>query len=139
MTTESDNIALLKDAYAQWVDGRGTDCACWMNVIAEDASLASLAEGSPEMPFTARRNGKAEIMSYLEGLMRDWDMVSHAMDEFIAQGDRVVVIGRVAWRNKATGKVVDTPKVDVWRIRDGKAVDYVEFYDTARSLDAARP
>jgi len=63
----------------------------------------------------------------------------HDMDEFIAQGDRVVVVGRVAWRNRQTGKTVDTPKVDVWRIRDGKAVDFVEFYDTARSLEAARP
>ena len=58
------------------------------------------------------------------------------MDEYIAQGDRVVVIGRMAWRNRATGKVAETPKLDVWRLRDGKAVDFVEFYDTARAAAA---
>jgi ketosteroid isomerase-like protein len=59
------------------------------------------------------------------------------MNDFIAQRDRVVVIGRVAWRNKATGKVADTPKVDIWRFQDGKAVDMIEFYDTVRSFAAA--
>jgi ketosteroid isomerase-like protein len=139
MTVESENVALLKEAYTQWVDGKGTDFACWADIMCDDASLGSLADGRAEMPFTARRTSKAEILGYLEGLMQDWEMVSHDMNEFIAQGDRVVVVGRVAWRNRATGRVADTPKVDIWRIRDGKAVDYVELYDTARSIEAARP
>jgi ketosteroid isomerase-like protein len=66
-------------------------------------------------------------------------MVNFDMNDFVADGDRVVVIGRVAWRNKVTGKVADTPKVDIWRFRDGKAIDYAEFYDTARAFAAATP
>lgn len=139
MTVESENIALLKEAYTQWVDRKGADFACWANIMSDEAALGSLADGRPEMPFTAPRASKAEILGYLEGLMQDWELVNHDMNEFIAQGDRVVVVGRVAWRNRATGKIADTPKVDIWRIRDGKAVDYVEFYDTARSIEAARP
>ena len=56
--------------------------------------------------------------------MRDWEMISHAMNDFIAQDDRVAVIGRAIWRHKRTGKVADTRKVDIWRFRDGKAVDF---------------
>ena len=66
-------------------------------------------------------------------------MITYDMDDFIAQDDRVVVIGNVAWRNKATGKVAETPKVDIWRFRDGKVVEFAEFYDTARSFAAAVP
>lgn len=139
MTTESQNVARLKEAYAQWSGQKGADCNCWMEIIADDISLGSLANGSPEMPFSAPRSSKAQILDYLEGLRRDWEMVSFDMNDFIAQGDRVVAIGRVAWRNKATGKLADTPKIDVWRFRDGKAVDFVEFYDTARSFAAATP
>jgi ketosteroid isomerase-like protein len=40
---------------------------------------------------------------------------------------------------QSNGKVADTPKVDIWRFQDGKAVDMVEFYDTARSFAAATP
>jgi ketosteroid isomerase-like protein len=139
MTIEGDNVALLKETYSQWTSQKGASFECWMNIIADDISLTSLADGAPEMAFTARRNGKAEILSYHEELARDWEMVFQEMDEFIAQGDRVVVIGRMAWRNRATGKVVETPKLDVWRLQDGKAVNFVEFYDTAATAAAATP
>jgi ketosteroid isomerase-like protein len=139
MTAERENVAVLKEAYAAWAGQKGADCGCWVNIMADDASLASLADGAPEMAFTASRVSKAGVLGYLEELTRDWEMVSFDMDDYIAEGDRVVVIGRVAWRNKATGKVADTPKVDIWRFRDGRVVEFNEFYDTARSYAAAVP
>jgi ketosteroid isomerase-like protein len=110
-----------------------------MNIIADDVSLGSLADGSPEVPFTTRRSSKSGVRAYLEDLMRDWEMVSHTMSEFIAQDDRVAVVGRAVWRHKGTGKVADTRKVDIWRFRDGKAVDFDEYYDTAGLIAAATP
>ena len=59
-------------------------------------------------------------------------MLELATEHFIAQGDRVVMLGRCAWRYKKTGKVVWTPKADFWRFADGKAVEYFEYYDTAQ-------
>ena len=46
-----------------------------MNIIADDISLTSLADGAPELAFTARRSGKAEILSYHQELAREWEMV----------------------------------------------------------------
>jgi uncharacterized protein len=139
VTTAAENVARLKQAYGQWVAVEGKDFQCWMDVLADDAKLCSIAEGAPEAPFTARRTTKSEIRTYLEELTRDWEMISHDMNEFIAQDDRVVVIGDVEWRNKATGKSAKTRKVDVWRFRDGTAVDFEELYDTAGMFAAARP
>jgi hypothetical protein len=59
------------------------------------------------------------------------------VDEFIAQGDAVFMRGSTAWRNKRTGRTAETPKVDFWRFRDGKAVEFYEYYDTARVIAAA--
>jgi ketosteroid isomerase-like protein len=103
---------------AQWVAQKGTDFQCWMDIAADDAKLSSLAEGAPEMTFTAPRTTKSEIRGYLEELTRDWEMVFHEINDFIAQGDRVVVLGEVEWCNKATGKSAETRKVDVWLFRD---------------------
>ncbi|WP_201831326.1 nuclear transport factor 2 family protein [Microvirga zambiensis] len=139
MAAQTEHVAILKDAYAQWVDARGNDCGCWMNIIADDVSLGSLAEGSPEVPFTTRRTTKSGVQAYLDDLMRDWEMISHSMNDFIAQDDRVAVIGRAIWRNKGTGKIADTRKVDIWRFQDGKVVDFEEYYDTARLIAAATP
>jgi ketosteroid isomerase-like protein len=33
---------------------------------------------------------------------------------------------------------VETPKCDVFRFRQGKVVSFMEFYDTARALEATR-
>ena len=58
-------------------------------------------------------------------------MEHFTVDEFIAQGDRVVALGSTGWRDRKTGKSFDTPKVDIWRLKDGRAVEFMEFYDTA--------
>ena len=34
---------------------------------------------------------------------------------------------------------VDTPKVDFWRFKDGKAVEFYDYYATARVFAAASP
>lgn len=135
--SEADNVALLRDAYAAWAGAKGQDCECWMDILTDDASVRSLASGASAMAFSAQRSSKDEIRGYFEDLARDWDMISFDMNDFIAQGDRVVVIGQVAWRNKGTGKIAETPKVDIWRLRDGKAVEFAEYYDTARAYEAA--
>jgi len=139
MSAENDNVQRLRSAYARWADQKGGDPECWLESAAEDAALHSLADGAPEMQFTRPRTTKTEIRRYFEELTRDWEMISHEMNEFIVQGDRVVVLGEVEWRNRATRKAARTRKVDVWRFRDGRAVEFEEFYDTARVFAAARP
>jgi ketosteroid isomerase-like protein len=46
------------------------------------------------------------------------------------------MIGHCSWRAKASGKVVSTPKADVWRFANGKAVEFYEFFDTAQVVAA---
>jgi uncharacterized protein len=48
------------------------------------------------------------------------------------------VRGSTAWRNRKTGRDLDTPKADFWVFRDGKVVDFQEFYDTAALMTALR-
>jgi ketosteroid isomerase-like protein len=89
--------------------------------------------------FTSARNGREAFLEYLRGLTNDWDMLSYKITEFIAEKDRVVAIGSTSWRNKKTGRIFDTPKVDVWRMQEGRVVDFAEFYDTAKVYAATQP
>ena len=62
-----DHVAILKDAYAQWVESRGSDCECWMNIIADDVSLGCWRRvRRVEVPFTARRTSKSGVRAYLD-------------------------------------------------------------------------
>jgi ketosteroid isomerase-like protein len=60
-----------------------------------------------------------------------WDEFSAVPGEFLEAGDEVVVLGRYYARAKATGKPLDVPFVHLWTFRDGKAVRFRQFLDTA--------
>ena len=49
----------------------------------------------------------------------------------------MVWIGRCHWRNKHDGKELDTPKIDVWTFRNGKAVRFFEMFDSLGFARAA--
>jgi ketosteroid isomerase-like protein len=58
--------------------------------------------------------------------------------EYIAQRDRVVVLGQSEETLKANGRVVKPDWVMVFRLRDGKIADYQYLDDTAAWVAAIR-
>ena len=58
--------------------------------------------------------------------------------DFIAQGDKVVVLGRYAWTVRQTGKPLEGEWAHVWTIRDGKVARFDEYTDTAAASAAHR-
>jgi len=139
MGSASDNVAKLKHLYRQWHDSKGASVKAWLDLMADDVRCYSIAAGPPEAEFTAPINSKKDFERYFKGLLDDWEMIHYTTNEFIAEGERVAVRGSTAWRNRKTGKLVDTPKADFWTFRDGKAVEFHEFYDTAALIAAAKP
>lgn len=51
--------------------------------------------------------------------------------EFVAQNDKVVVLGHHAWRVKATGREFQSDFARVFTVRDGKVARFQEYTDTA--------
>jgi ketosteroid isomerase-like protein len=136
--SEQENVEILRRAYALWNDSKANSVGHWLDLIADDVQWRSLADGATGMEFTGACNGKADVQRYFADLAGQWAMNHYTVYEFIAQGDRVVMIGSCGWRNKKTGAAVDTPKVDIIRMRDGRIVDFFELYDTGKTLAAAR-
>jgi ketosteroid isomerase-like protein len=132
-------MAKLKAAYREWHDTRGASAATWLALMADDVEMRSVADGAPGMAFSAPRKGKHTAHGYFTALAAEWEMVHHTPEVFLADGDRVAVFGRCAFRHRKTGKVADTAVANLWRFRDGLAVEYFELYDTARAFAAAAP
>lgn len=137
MSEESHNVELLKHAYSRWSETRGGSVDDWLAICADRMAFGSLAHGAAPTPYLTAYRTRNELKDYFDGLARDWEMMEYTVDHFTAQDDRVVMVGRCAWRHRKTDKVVWTPKADVWRFADGKAVEFFEFYDTAQVLAAA--
>jgi uncharacterized protein len=136
--SEQENLEILRRGYGLWNDTKANSVAHWLELIADDVKWRSIADGATGMAFTRACNTKADVQRYFAELGKQWEMNYYTVDEFIAQGDRVVMVGRCGWRNKKTGATLDTPKVDIIRMRDSRIVEFFELYDTAKALAAAR-
>jgi ketosteroid isomerase-like protein len=136
MSKEAQNVAILKQAYTNWSESKGGNVDEWMSIMANDIRFGSIAEGGHGAPYLTKYESRDALGAYFGGLLRDWEMIEYTAREFVAQGDRVVMLGHCRWRYKQTGKVVSTPKVDAWLFAGGKAVEFYEYYDTAQLRDA---
>jgi ketosteroid isomerase-like protein len=134
-------VAKLRAAYQRWHDTRGQSVADWIDLMADDVKIRSVADGADGMKFSAPRDGKATAKDYFTALAGEWEMIHHTAEEFIADADggQVAVFGRVAFKCLRTGKVAESHIAHRWRFRDGLVVEYFEIYDTAKAFAAATP
>jgi ketosteroid isomerase-like protein len=132
MSDANRNVELLKEAYGKWATSRGASADDWLAICDERIAFGSLAQGPAGAQYMTAFQERNALKEYFAGLSRDWEMLDFVTEHYIAQDDRVVVLGRCAWKFKKTGKVVETPKADSWRFKNGKAVEYYEYYDTAQ-------
>ncbi len=137
MGSEARNVELLKEAYKCWSDNKGGCADRWIELCDPNIKFGSLMDAAvPPVNYMTAYSSRAQLKSYFDGLSRDWEMISSDAEHFVAQGDRVVVLGHCKWRHKESKVEVDTRKADSWRIVDDKAVEFFEFYDTAKVLSA---
>jgi hypothetical protein len=67
------NRDILAAAYRQWHESKASSNRCWLDIVADDVTFGSNAEG--ELPPSPRHKGKAELDRYFDGLMGDWAMI----------------------------------------------------------------
>ncbi len=88
--------------------------------------------------YSGARQGKEAVAEFFQ-LLGETDEFSHfAPTEFIAEGDRVVVLGDFTVTIKATGKTYSTDWVHICTVKDGKITSFLEFFDTAAANEANR-
>ena len=128
------NVELLKCAYEYWDKNKEQAFENWMNLLADDVRLKSLADGALGMEFTRLCHCKNDVLRYFEGLSANWEMIFYKIDNYVSEGDRVVAIGNCCWKFRKTGREVLTPKVDVVTFKDSKIIEFFELYDTAKII-----
>lgn len=134
--------ARLAAAYEAWHASRGRTPEGFYDLYHEDIELHSILEASLMDAMRGPFIGKGAALAYYTAIAEAWEMVEARTHGFVARGDTVVWIGHATWRNLKTLRVVDGPKVDVWTVRDGLAVHFLEMFDsygTALALGVVDP
>jgi uncharacterized protein len=78
-----------------------------------------------------------EIVSgVFERLGAQWDGFKGVPEEFLTDGEKVVVLGRYSGTSKATGRSFEAPFVHVFTVRGDVIVDMQQYADTKLVHDA---
>ena len=135
----SQRVELLTQAYQAWEDSKGHSADAWLALLDDNVDFQSIADDLPLAPFAKPYKTRDEVRQYLNGLIGEWEMIDYTCDRFVEQGDDVVMIGSTSWRNRRTGKVVSTRKVDLWQFKGDKVVSFYEMLDTWKIASGCTP
>jgi len=124
---EKENVEKVRAMYAAFLRG---------DVPAILAELADNVEwvvyGPPVIAYAGTRRGPSEVAGFFEALVTTQENHELSIDDYIAQGEVVVTLGRHAATVRVTGKGFDTPVAHVFTFGDGKVSKLADFGDTAR-------
>ena len=82
-------------------------------------------------PFAGSRTGTDAVRQFFSQLTEAENITRFEPLEFIAEGDKVVVLGESAATVNSTGKSYETDWVHVFHLHDGKVTEFTEFFDNA--------
>jgi len=120
----------VAEAYRTWRESRGSNVDEVIDMMADEIEMRSVLDPGLPDDLAAERKTRDEARQYFDILSRDWEMIDYPQDKIVADGDTVVWIGRCHWRHRATGREINSPKVDIWTFRNGKAVRFFEMFDS---------
>lgn len=84
----------------------------------------------PESPFAGPYRGRAEVRRFFRSMLEAFEELRREPLEFIERGDKVIVPVRSYVRGAGSGVGVTVSVIDVWELRDGRAISYEIVPDT---------
>ena len=137
--SENANLESFKTIYERWAHCKGLDTSCWLDALADNVVLRSVASDGPGLAFTQDRHSRNDVAAYFTGLSKDWLMEHWTPETFICDGDNIAMFGTCGWTNKTTGKTANVRAAHHARYENGKIVEFTEIFDTGRAIAAATP
>ena len=122
---EEINTKLIRQAYQ---DIRTGNIPGFLSLLAEDVVWTI-----PEMtnvPFSGTWQGREQVRHFFSQTVEAQNVIQFEPEEFIAQCDKVVVLGHFIMHVRATGKTSRSRWAHVWKIEGGKIRSMREFVDT---------
>jgi hypothetical protein len=127
-----ENVQIVKDFFAAMGAYNKQNL---LSLVAADIEWIIPGEG---WPLAGTHRGHAELEAVLQKASEEIEMIYPSPPEFVAQGDRVLVVGVATGKIKATNK----PFKDDWvfdiTVRNGKLTKIREYIDTQALARASR-
>src|SRR5262245_11048294 len=109
--SEADNVLLVRSAYRATAQG---DMSVLMKLLASDVVWRL-----PQMqgvPFAGEWQGREDVAKFFASVAQSQEVLDFQPEQFIAQGETVVVLGHFTMRVKATGRISRSDWVHIWTV-----------------------
>jgi len=127
----NENVQLVKDFFAAM--GRG-DRDALLALSAHDIEWIVPGEG---WPLAGAHRGHAGLKAFLQKASETMETSFPEPPEYVAQGDRVFIVGVATGKIKATNKTFHDDWVFAITVRSGKVAKIREYIDTQALARAA--
>ena len=131
--SELENLEVVRNLYAGFARG---DLEAIVAVL--DPEVLWRTPGPPDLPTAGLRHGHDQVRQFFAVLLNTLDISDFRPADFLAQGDKVVVLGTSREGPKGTGRLVDFRWVHVFRFRSGKIVEFDEPADVSALVEEFR-
>ncbi|HEY2107605.1 MAG TPA: nuclear transport factor 2 family protein [Candidatus Binataceae bacterium] len=125
-----ENIQIVQNGFAAF--GRG-DVQGLLALFAEDSKWISPGEG---LPLAGTHRGHAALADFFQKVSEAMEFSSFEAREFVADGDRVLVVGFDSGRVKGTNRTFEKPWIKAFTVRNGKVTNVREYTDTLELAQA---
>jgi ketosteroid isomerase-like protein len=119
-----ENVQLVKEGYAAFSRG---DIPGLLALMAEDVEWIS---PGPGLPLAGTYRGRDGVANFFQKLSAEADILDFQPREFVAEGDRVLVVGWERFKVKATNRTAEVDWVMSFTVRNGKVAIFREYTDT---------
>ena len=119
-----ENVQIVKDFFAAM---GGSDRQGLLALCAEDIEWIIPGE---DWPLAGRYRGHAGLANLLQKASKNLETSFPNPPEFVAQGDRVLVVGFARGKVKATNRTFEDHFVFAITVRNGKLTNVREYVDT---------
>jgi len=130
---EQENVQIVQESYAAF--GRG-DVAAFLATF--DDGVDWLTYGPADLPIYGPRRGRDQVAAVMSAATDLLEIQEFEPREYIAQGDRVVVLGYERGTSKSSGKAYELHWVDVFTLKNHKVARFRGYWDSASIVAAAR-
>jgi ketosteroid isomerase-like protein len=127
------NKRIVQEAYAAF--GR-RDIPALLNTVSNDVDWQAVIGASSAVPTSGRRLGRDAVAKFFDDLAGSITFKQFEPREFIAEGDKVVVLGYYEGTTLPTGRGMSSEWVMVYTLANGKITKFREFADVA-TINAA--
>jgi len=126
-----NNVETVQNAFNNFLQG---NVPAILDVCTDDVEWASYE--NPEVPYGGSFHGKQGVTEFFKNLSEQVNYSRFEPQQYVSQGDDVIVLGHHSGTVKSTGKTFDHDWCFSFKMQNGKVKRFFAFVDTRDQAQA---